>query len=437
MKKALKKNREALEEAHAEKEGLCKLNKKQKDEMKALRSAAAKAGLKLTRAKEDAREAKSALEKLRVSFAESEARMRAENGTLKARVAELEGAAIPKPPPPPIADVDSQNECARLRAELQMALARASAAEDSATILVEAMAADAESQRSAPTPPAKEISNIASKREVEELRARVDVLKKENEDLKRINSKLRIELRSASRERDAAKAEATAAAAASASADAGSVCAPIPTTTALSAVVAVDTTAQVISAASPPPGSPRQHHRKRKGNVWSGSAGVEKPASEKLRSISSDSAEDVESAAGILPATKEFIIGALKKHFLFAAMKDSELNGVVGAMKMRSYKTGEAVITQGEVGDHFYVVEKGHLVIRANGVEVNGSTHCFGELCACTIVPELPRLGGGRYNCNRSDELRTALASASTKKEGDIIRRCPALSFLMVSPTTI
>ena len=134
-------------------------------------------------------------------------------------------------------------------------------------------------------------------------------------------------------------------------------------------------------------------------------------------------------------ATKEFIASALKKHFLFASMKDSELSGVVAAMRKRTFSTGEAVITQGEDGNHFYVVEKGHLVIRANGVEVAEADpgDCFGELALLHNCPRAATVEAASdivlYELDRTS-FRTALASASSKKEGNIVEALSRIELL-------
>lgn len=51
----------------------------------------------------------------------------------------------------------------------------------------------------------------------------------------------------------------------------------------------------------------------------------------------------------------------MKQSFMFMALDDSELGVVIDAMDEKRVKAGEAVIKEGEKGDHLYVVEEGTL----------------------------------------------------------------------------
>ncbi len=54
---------------------------------------------------------------------------------------------------------------------------------------------------------------------------------------------------------------------------------------------------------------------------------------------------------------------------------------------------GQAVITEGEPGNRFYVIESGVVAISKDGVEVNrlGPGGYFGETALLRDVPEPPR----------------------------------------------
>merc|ERR1712113_129451 len=49
----------------------------------------------------------------------------------------------------------------------------------------------------------------------------------------------------------------------------------------------------------------------------------------------------------------------LRRMQLFASMSEPELQNIVDALKMETYPQGSVVITQGELGDNFYIVYEG------------------------------------------------------------------------------
>lgn len=46
-------------------------------------------------------------------------------------------------------------------------------------------------------------------------------------------------------------------------------------------------------------------------------------------------------------------------HFLFGAVRDEELNSIVGVMKRERFGSGDVIVTEGEEGEKFYVLEHG------------------------------------------------------------------------------
>jgi cAMP-dependent protein kinase regulator len=55
------------------------------------------------------------------------------------------------------------------------------------------------------------------------------------------------------------------------------------------------------------------------------------------------------------------IISKVTQSFLFNSLEEKDLNTVIDAFVEKTYKPGEAVITQGEQGDVLYLIEKGEL----------------------------------------------------------------------------
>ncbi|RLN20850.1 hypothetical protein BBJ28_00001007 [Nothophytophthora sp. Chile5] len=86
----------------------------------------------------------------------------------------------------------------------------------------------------------------------------------------------------------------------------------------------------------------------------------------------------------------EIIRQSLVNNFLFYTIGSSEIDAIVDFMAEKSTSVGEVIITEGDTGDYFYVVENGSFSIVVNGTTVNtvqrGAT--FGELA---LVYNCPR----------------------------------------------
>ena len=85
---------------------------------------------------------------------------------------------------------------------------------------------------------------------------------------------------------------------------------------------------------------------------------------------------------------------AIRANFLFKAIDDEQFTDVVNAMAEKIVKAGETVITQGGIGDYFYVVETGafDVFVSRNGaapVKVTdyGPNGSFGELALMYNAP--------------------------------------------------
>ena len=61
------------------------------------------------------------------------------------------------------------------------------------------------------------------------------------------------------------------------------------------------------------------------------------------------------------PDTEFFILSVLKSHFLFSRLQEYELQDVVDSMFDEYVETGEDIITEGESGDKFYIMEEGEV----------------------------------------------------------------------------
>jgi len=85
-------------------------------------------------------------------------------------------------------------------------------------------------------------------------------------------------------------------------------------------------------------------------------------------------------------ATKELVVSAIENNILFAALDEQQIERIVDEMWMLQVTQGESIITQGDAGDNFYVVEQGmfHIFVVKDGdeklVATRSSGESFGEL---------------------------------------------------------
>ena len=74
-------------------------------------------------------------------------------------------------------------------------------------------------------------------------------------------------------------------------------------------------------------------------------------------------------------AQEATIRSALAENFVFTALEESDLKQLVNAFTLRTVKEKEDVITQGEDGDYFYVIDKGESTNSSFIYWHNCSTH--------------------------------------------------------------
>jgi len=87
-------------------------------------------------------------------------------------------------------------------------------------------------------------------------------------------------------------------------------------------------------------------------------------------------------------------MGVVTTNILFSSYSSDEQNAIVDAFESQSVDSSTNVITQGEKGDHFYVVEGGTLDIFVKGAAGEtkvgnplGPGACFGELALMYNTP--------------------------------------------------
>ena len=83
------------------------------------------------------------------------------------------------------------------------------------------------------------------------------------------------------------------------------------------------------------------------------------------------------------------VLANLGKVASLGALSAARLTSMADAMGSRRYEAGEAIITQGEEGQYFYILQEGRAVVTVDGreVAVKQANDCFGETALETDEP--------------------------------------------------
>ena len=142
--------------------------------------------------------------------------------------------------------------------------------------------------------------------------------------------------------------------------------------------------------------------------------------------------------APVIPKSREesdFIRGALGDNFVFDSLEAPELSTLVKAFDKHSVKQGETIITQGETGDYFYIIQGGTVdfVVDGDVVGSAGPAQSFGELA---LLYDCPRAATCRATgpCSlwrvEQNTFRKILASHTMTNDAeakDILKKVPFL----------
>jgi cGMP-dependent protein kinase len=95
--------------------------------------------------------------------------------------------------------------------------------------------------------------------------------------------------------------------------------------------------------------------------------------------------------------SKTAIINALANHYLFGKLSDNDKSNIADSMSCEPYDKGEKVLTQGEVGDKCYCIEKGQLEIIIKSETADSSTRSRkGSVSKKSVSGGPTALGPGR-----------------------------------------
>jgi serine/threonine protein kinase len=141
--------------------------------------------------------------------------------------------------------------------------------------------------------------------------------------------------------------------------------------------------------------------------------------------LESSPSEKVEKSS----ASRTLLATSLKEHFLFSNLSDAHLSGCIDVMRPCEIQAGADIITQGDSGTVFYVLESGEADVLVNGTKVAGykSGGSFGELA---LMYNAQRAATVRavVACHLwTMDLRTFRQLLATAASGTIVRRCEFL----------
>jgi cAMP-dependent protein kinase regulator len=134
-------------------------------------------------------------------------------------------------------------------------------------------------------------------------------------------------------------------------------------------------------------------------------------------------------------ADKEFIIAAVSDNFIFADVEKEERDHLLNAFEEYSATKGTYIITEGEVGDYFYVIQEGTVEYVAQGDRVGVGTkgQSFGEIALLYDCPRRVSVVAGT-DCSlwRVDQksFRQILANGRLDGDRETIETLRKVSFL-------
>eukprot|EP00457_Paulinella_chromatophora_P001185 gb/GEZN01001187.1/.p1 GENE.gb/GEZN01001187.1/~~gb/GEZN01001187.1/.p1 ORF type:complete len:817 (-),score=181.49 gb/GEZN01001187.1/:268-2718(-) len=105
-------------------------------------------------------------------------------------------------------------------------------------------------------------------------------------------------------------------------------------------------------------------------------------------------------------AKKEMIVTAVSQNMLFKNMEKEQQESIVDQMWLKPVPNGEEIIRQGDLGDNFYVVDRGNFQIFVNQAEAEpmmvaqrGNGSSFGELALMYARPRAATVKAATDDC--------------------------------------
>ena len=135
------------------------------------------------------------------------------------------------------------------------------------------------------------------------------------------------------------------------------------------------------------------------------------------------------------PEDEDFISNAIQDNFIFADVEKKERKRLLDAFERHEAPEGSKIITEGEVGDYFYIIQSGKVEFTVNSERVGeaGSGRSFGDLA---LLYDCPRAATclAASNCAlwRVDQktFRQILANGRLDGDREIIETLRKVSIL-------
>lgn len=122
---------------------------------------------------------------------------------------------------------------------------------------------------------------------------------------------------------------------------------------------------------------------------------------------------------------KTSTVTALRNNFTFATLTDSDLEELMVSMEIVEVTPGENIITQGQDGDYFYIVESGKFTVLVDDKPVSSlaESNSFGELALLYNAPRQATIradtAGSLFSLDR-ETYRFTLAQSSNERNTEI-----------------
>lgn len=132
---------------------------------------------------------------------------------------------------------------------------------------------------------------------------------------------------------------------------------------------------------------------------------------------------------------RRLLDSSVAKNFIFNNMDEDSIESVLGALQEKSIPNGTEIITQGDVGDYFYIIESGSVDFYKDGAKVNSaaSGSSFGELALLHNAPRAATVIATSdcklWALDRVSFRKIVLANTASKRNmyGEFLREVPIL----------
>lgn len=132
---------------------------------------------------------------------------------------------------------------------------------------------------------------------------------------------------------------------------------------------------------------------------------------------------------------KEFIRGAVEDNFIFSGVEGAALANLLNAFELREAEDGETIITEGEVGDFFYILQEGKVSFSVQGSKVGSAEKgsSFGDLALlydCPRAATCTAIGACKLWRVEQNAFRQILANSTLTKDRAILDTLKKVPFL-------